>query len=69
MAMCALCGKIVPKECPKCSYPDHKIEAKFNKHDGKNPTKRGSGDQDGGYRWPKFRKGTKPVAGQDVDLG
>jgi len=70
MSVCALCGKTIKGEkvpCPTCKYPDHLIEQKFNKHDGKNPTKRGVGDPNGGYRWPKFKAGTKPTGPPDAD--
>lgn len=70
MSVCALCRKTMPGEksqCPNCTYPDHLIEKKFNKHDGKAPTKRGKGDPNAPYRWPKFRKGTKPPMPPDAD--
>ena len=72
MSVCALCGKTSPGEknqCPRCTYPDHLIELKYNKHDGKHPTKRGVGDPDAKYTWPKFKKGTKaptPPGGDQV---
>ena len=70
MSVCALCGKTTPGEknqCPRCTYPDHLIEAKYNKHDGKAPTKRGAGNPNAPYRWPKFKAGTKRPVPPDGD--
>lgn len=71
MASCALCGKIVDKECPRCSYPDALIERKHNKHDGKHPTKDKlgvkQGDSNAPYKWPKFKPGQPMPKPPDAD--
>lgn len=71
MPICGLCGKKCEIECPNCRYPDHLVEKKFDKHEGKAPTKERMGttvgDRNAAYVWPKFKRGTKPPVPPDAD--